>query len=223
MKASVLTQAWLGFVVISAETARYKMLWCPKWWVARKLVNDNGNLIIKSLANLSITIAKLILAFNHCYGFPGSEYKQLITINEPSSNSMMPFSLLPSSPQWWLELATTDKKFKTPRNKFKSLTRDERTSPRGPMCTIINSLNKRCANCVHFIHVKKLLKKSRTLLGNEGECFFGKSISVYNNEKRDTAIALSSSRAGIKYSILLPWLRVFKYINPCCTALAGGI
>ena len=29
--------------------------------------------------------------------------------------------------------------------------------------------------------------------------------------------------AGIEYSIPLPWLGVFKYINQCCTALAGGI
>ena len=47
--------------------------------------------------------------------------------------------------------------------------------------------------------------------------------NITSYENCDIAIAISSSHAWIVYSILLPWLGVFKYINQCHTALAGGI
>ena len=43
-------------------------------------------------------------------------------------------------------------------------------------------------------------------------------------ENHDIAIAMSSSRADPLLGLnILSWLVVFKYINQCCTALAGGI
>ena len=52
--------------------------------------------------------------------------------------------------------------------------------------------------------------------------FLAKILQAMLDENRDITIGMSS-HAGIKSSILLPWVGVFNYINQCCTAMAGGI
>ena len=95
--------------------------------------------------------------------------------------------------------------------------------------TLTESLWQKCSEFCITTGVQRLRAGAGATAGtltNILTLFFLSNI-IYEN--RDMAIAMSSSGADpvlgawIKYSILLPRLGVFKYINLCHTALAGGI
>ena len=95
------------------------------------------------------------------------------------------------------------------------------------------SLNIKCCPdvpvvvVVHHIEPVIGLNQSRKVVTNLKNHNLN-ALFVISNENHDIAIAMSSSRAdpvmGLYiYSSQLPWLGVFKYINQCRTAQAGGI